>query len=95
MKDYYEVLGVNKNATAEEIKKAYRKLALEWHPDRNKSTEAVAKFKEINKAYEVLADQKKREMYDQLGPDAFERTGTGAGGAHRQGPFTYTYSYGG
>ncbi|MBI4004724.1 DnaJ domain-containing protein, partial [Candidatus Roizmanbacteria bacterium] len=83
------------NATAEEIKKAYRKLALEWHPDRNKSTEAAAKFKEINKAYEVLADQKKREMYDQLGPEAFERTGTGAGGAYRQGPFTYTYSYGG
>ena len=66
MKDFYEVLGVSKNATAQEIKASYRKLALKWHPDRNKSEEAHEKFKEINKAYEVLSDTKKREMYDQI-----------------------------
>ncbi len=99
MKDFYEVLGLSKKATEQEIKTAYRKLALKWHPDRNKSAEAAEKFKEINKAYEVLVDPKKRELYDQLGPQAFER-GAGAapaGGAHgyQQGPFSYTYtSYG-
>lgn len=95
MKDYYEILGVNKKATQEEIKTAYRKQALQWHPDRNKSAEATGKFKEINKAYEVLADVKKREMYDQYGADVFERGGAGAPGGYggyQQGPFTYTYS---
>lgn len=91
MADYYEILGISKNATAEEIKAAYRKQALKWHPDRNKSQEATAKFKEITKAYEVLADPKKREMYDQYGADAFERGGRG-GGSYGQGPFTYTYT---
>ena len=99
MKDFYEVLGVSKNATAQEIKASYRKLALKWHPDRNKSEEAHEKFKEINKAYEVLSDTKKREMYDQMGPEAFERgAGFSGGGAYsyQQGPFRYTYtSYGG
>ena len=65
MADYYEILGVSKNASDAEIKTAYRKQALKWHPDRNKSSEAAEKFKEINKAYEVLADSKKKHVYDQ------------------------------
>ena len=97
MNDYYEVLGVSKNASAQEIKTAYRKQALKWHPDRNKSAEATEKFKRINKAFEVLSDAKKKEVYDQYGEQAFERGG-GAGrpgqGAYSygQGPFTYTYT---
>ncbi len=82
-RDYYEVLGVQKNATADELKKAYRKLALKYHPDRNKgNAEAEEKFKEINEAYSVLSDETKRSQYDQLGPDAFEQAqqGGGAGG---------------
>jgi len=94
-RDFYEVLGVSKGATPEEMKKAYRKLALEWHPDRNKSPEAHDKFKEINEAYEVLSDAKKRQMYDQFGhtpPGGNPFGGNARGG---QGPFTYTYSTGG
>lgn len=66
-KDYYEVLGVSKTATDAELKSAYRKKALEWHPDRNKTPEAEAKFKEINQAYEVLGNKEKRAQYDQFG----------------------------
>src|SRR3990167_2761511 len=99
-KDYYSILGVSKSASAADIKKAYRKLALEYHPDRNKSKEAHEKFKEINKAYEVLSDAKKRETYDQFGEAAFEQGagggpfGGGFGGQNtgQYGPFTYTYS---
>ena len=68
-RDYYEILGVGKNATDEEIKKAFRKLALEFHPDRNKSKGAEDKFKEINEAYQVLSDPEKRNSYDQFGHD--------------------------
>ena len=99
-RDYYDILGVSKNASAAELKQAYRKLALQWHPDRNKSAEATEKFKEINQAYEVLADAKKREAYDQFGHAAFESGAAGFGGfeggpfsqTYRQGPFTYTYT---
>jgi molecular chaperone DnaJ len=66
-RDYYEVLGVQKGATKEQIKSAYRKLALEFHPDRNKSPEAEGRFKEISEAYAVLSDDEKRRQYDSFG----------------------------
>ena len=90
--NYYEVLGVSKNATAQEIKSAYRKLAMKWHPDKNKAPEAEAKFKEINNAYSVLSDDKKKSMYDQVGHDAFNRSGGGSasqGQGGQYGPFSY------
>src|SRR3989344_5152891 len=85
-RDYYEILGVSKSASAEELKRAYRKLALEWHPDRNKAANANEKFKEINEAYAVLSDAKKKETYDQFGHAAFS-PGGGSGFAGQQGPF--------
>lgn len=105
-KDYYTILGIPKTATLDEIKKAYRKLALEYHPDRNKSKESEEKFKEITKAYEVLSNDEKRRMYDQVGHAAFESGAAGgqgpfgsAGGfggqAGQYGPFAYSYSTGG
>lgn len=82
MADYYQVLGVSKGATPDEIKKAYRKLALKYHPDKNgDNPDAEKKFKEVSEAYEVLSDEKKRQMYDQYGPDALKGAGMGAGGA--------------
>lgn len=68
-KDYYEALGVQKGATKDQIKDAYRKLALQFHPDRNKSPEAEARFKEISEAYAVLSDDEKRRQYDSFGRD--------------------------
>ncbi|MEM3373046.1 MAG: DnaJ domain-containing protein [Candidatus Anstonellales archaeon] len=72
-RDYYEVLGVPRNATQEEIKKAYRRLAMQYHPDRNKSPEAEQKFKEINEAYAVLSDPEKRKAYDTMGYSNFHQ----------------------
>jgi curved DNA-binding protein len=73
-KDYYEVLGVKKNATEEEIKKTFRKLAMKHHPDRNPGNkQAEERFKEINEAYAVLSDKKKRQQYDQFGPSGFSQ----------------------
>lgn len=70
-KDYYEVLGVPRDASLDQIKKAYRELALKHHPDRNKSSNAEEKFKEINEAYAVLGDEQKRQQYDAFGPEQF------------------------
>ena len=87
-KDYYKTLGLDRKANPADIKKAYRKLARELHPDRNPGDKtAEARFKEVNEAHEVLADPKKREQYDMLGSnwDQFSQAG-GAGGAGRRGP---------
>lgn len=81
MADYYQVLGVSRSAAQDEIKKAYRRLALKYHPDKNKDNpDAEKKFKEVSEAYEVLSDQQKRQMYDQYGADALK--GGGMGGGH-------------
>ena len=77
-KDYYEVLGLSKGASDEDIKRAFRKLAKQYHPDVNKEPDAEAKFKEIGEAYAVLSDPQKKAQYDQFGHAAFEN---GAGGA--------------
>ena len=66
-KDYYSILGVSREATEEELKKAYRKLAFQYHPDLNKDPAVVERFKEINQAYEVLSDPEKRASYDRWG----------------------------
>lgn len=74
MRDYYEVLGVKKNASEAELKKAYRKLAMKYHPDRNKDDKtAEEKFKELNEAYAVLSDLEKRKQYDMFGADGFRQ----------------------
>lgn len=85
-RDYYEVLGIPKNATEQDIKKAFRQLAMKYHPDKNKAPDAEAKFKEINEAYEVLSDKEKRQKYDQFGHQAFSQQGEqGFGGFHFEG----------
>ena len=78
MSDYYNVLGVTRSATPDEIKKAYRKNALKYHPDKNPGDAAAEKkFKEISEAYEVLSDDKKKQIYDQYGADALRGGGGG------------------
>lgn len=103
-RDYYEILGLKKGASGEEVKKAYRNLARSHHPDVDKSPGAEARFKEINQAYQILSDPQKKAAYDQFGHAAFRPGGSsgasgrgfdpfGFGGqAGQWGPFTYSYS---
>ena len=84
--DYYDILGASKDASADDLKKAYRKLAMQYHPDRNPDDkEAEHKFKEVNEAYDVLKDQQKRAAYDRFGHAAFENGGMGNAGGGGQG----------
>lgn len=80
-RDYYDVLGVSKNASSDEIKRAYRKKAKQYHPDVNKDAGAEEKFKEVQEAYEVLSDDNKKAAYDRYGHAAFDQaSGGGTGG---------------
>ena len=80
-RDYYDVLGVNKSASPEELKSAYRKLAVKYHPDKNPGDKSAEdKFKEASEAYGVLSDKSKKENYDNFGHAAFENGGGGQGG---------------
>lgn len=90
-KQYYNILGIPKNANDDEIKKAYRKLALKYHPDKNKSTGAEEKFKEIAEAYEVLSDKKKRDIYDAYGEEGLKGGIPGRQSNFGQENFTYTF----
>src|SRR4051812_10000385 len=84
-RDYYEILGLSRESQPEEVKKAYRKLAIQYHPDKNPGDKkAEERFKELSEAYEVLADSKKRQVYDQFG-----HAGLGAGGAGGTGGFDF------
>jgi curved DNA-binding protein len=91
-KDYYKTLGVQKNATAADIKKAYRKSARQFHPDVNKSADASKKFKEVNEANEVLSDPSKRKRYDQLGPDWERYAQAGASSQRGGNGFQWVYT---
>ena len=95
-KDYYAVLGVNRNATQDEIKKAYRKLAVQYHPDKNPGNkQAEEKFKEINEAYDVLKDEQKRAAYDRYGSDAFQGGGFGGQQGGFNGGFDFSSGFSG
>lgn len=77
-RDFYKILGVSKTATDDELRKAYRKLAIKYHPDKNKEKGAEDKFKEISMAYEVLSDKEKRKIYDQVGEDGLNGNASGS-----------------
>ncbi|XP_022611236.1 dnaJ homolog subfamily B member 1-like [Seriola lalandi dorsalis] len=88
-KDYYHILGIKKGASEDDIKKAYRKQALRFHPDKNKSPGAEEKFKEIAEAYDVLSDPKKKDVYDRFGEEGLKGGGPSGGG----GPGTFSYTF--
>ncbi|KAE8292254.1 DnaJ-like protein subfamily B member 5 Heat shock protein Hsp40-3 Heat shock protein cognate 40 [Larimichthys crocea] len=90
-KDYYKTLGIPKGSNEEEIKKAYRRMALRFHPDKNKDANAEEKFKEIAEAYEVLSDPKKRVVYDQLGEEGLKTGGSSSSGAPGSSTYHYTF----
>ena len=91
-RDHYRTLGISREATEEEIKKAYRKLALKYHPDKNSDANAEEKFKEIGSAYEVLSDKKKRDIYDRYGEDGPGGMGNSSGSSRTTTTFT-SYGY--
>lgn len=91
-KDFYAILGISKNATDDDVKKAYRKLALKYHPDKNKTPQAEERFKEIAEAYEVLSDKKKRDIFDQYGEEGLK--GGIPGSAGQEGGGTQYYYHG-
>ncbi|NWU91149.1 DNJB2 protein, partial [Upupa epops] len=95
MVDYYEALGVSRNATAEDIKKAYRRAALKWHPDKNPDNKEYAeqKFKEIAEAYEVLSDKQKRDVYDRYGKDGLMGAGGPGGSRASAGAPEFTFTF--
>lgn len=90
-KDYYKILGITKGATDDEIKKAYRKLALKYHPDKNKAAGAEERFKEVAEAYEVLSDKKKKEIYDAHGEEGLKGGMGGQNGPGGGQSFQYTF----
>ncbi|GLD60849.1 dnaJ homolog subfamily B member 1 [Lates japonicus] len=90
-KDYYDILGIKKGASEDDIKKAYRKQALRYHPDKNKSPGAEDKFKEIAEAYDVLSDPKKKDIYDRYGEEGLKGGGSSGGGGGGPGTFSYTF----
>lgn len=94
-KDYYSILGVSKNASAEELKSAYKKMAKKWHPDVNKSPEATEKFKEVNEAYSILSDANKRAQYDQFGSESFKSGMGGQGFPGGMGGFDFSDMFNG
>ena len=93
-KDYYNILGVSREASEEEIKKGYRKMALKYHPDKNKDPGAEEKFKEISEAYEVLSDTDKRAAFDRYGSDGLRAGGGGTGGSSNHNGHSHTFTFG-
>jgi len=89
-KDYYNILGVERNATEEEIKKGYRKMALKYHPDKNKDPGAEEKFKEVSEAYEVLSNKEKRAVFDRFGSEGLRPGGGGSSGSPSHHSFSFT-----